>query len=376
MKQDTGFIKYAELGRKLLRINWILIAAITIIASVGFVALYSAAGGSFMPWAEPQIMRYILGLLMLTIIAMINVRVWLLLSVPIYTISLLMLAAVPLFGAEISGSTRWLSLAGISFQPSEAMKISMIMAIAAYYSYIPESKVSSPLYLVTPLVIIALPVILVIRQPDLGTAILLGIVGLMMLFLAGVSWFYYIAGVAIAGFLLPYVWDGLHAYQKGRILTFIDPERDPYGAGYHIIQSKIAIGSGGINGKGLMNGTQSQLNFLPEKHTDFIFTMLAEETGFMGGVSLIALYAVTILLLIYMAIRCRDMYSGLVISGVCISIFMYVLINIAMVIGLAPVVGLPLPLVSYGGTSMLVFMVSIGMAMSGYVHRERPEPKL
>ena len=272
-----------KLKQKLLSLNWPFLLLITAITLIGVAALYSVAGGSLEPWASRHVVRYCLGLALLFIVALSDIRWWLRAAYPLYLIVLLMLAAVLLFGVESGGAKRWLGYGEFSFQPSEMMKIALVLAVARYYQWLPPSQVSWPYAVFPPLLMIGIPILFALEQPDLGTAALFGIVGAGLLFLAGVSWIYFIAALVGVIVVLPHVWARLHDYQQERILTFIDPERDPTGSGYHILQSKIAIGSGGFAGKGFMQGTQAQLNFLPEKHTDFIFTMFSEETGFIGA---------------------------------------------------------------------------------------------
>jgi len=357
-------------GEKLLAFNWPFVLLITALAAVGAVFLYSVAGGSLNPWAEVHVIRYCLGLAILFAVALIDIRVWIRSAYPVYMLALFLLIAVPFIGAENGGARRWLEIGGLNFQPAEFMKIALILAVARYYQWLPHRHVSNPAALLLPLAMVAAPVALVIAQPDLGTAVLFASVGAGLLFLAGVSWIYFVTGVVGVLTTLPFVWNGLHAYQKARIMTFIDPGKDPLGAGYHILQSKIALGSGGIMGKGFMKGTQSHLNFLPEKHTDFIFTMFAEEMGFIGGIALLALYLVVLLSITYMALRCRHQFGRLIAAGVGLTLFIYVFINVAMVMGLVPVVGVPLPLVSYGGTSMLTLMFGLGLVLNAHVHRK------
>ncbi|MGI9413276.1 MAG: rod shape-determining protein RodA [Hyphomicrobiales bacterium] len=357
------------LKRKLLRINWFMVAVTAAIAAFGSVMLYSVAGGKLSPWAGVHMWRFAFGLGVLLLVALIDIRIWLKLAFPMYALALGLLCLVPLFGEKAMGAQRWLELGGFQVQPSELMKVALVLALAAYYNWLPEEKVSKPHYLALPLAMIAVPVLLVLKQPDLGTAGLLFAGGMAVVFLSGVHWLYFAAGVLGTGGAVPFLWSYLHDYQKARVLTFLDPERDPMGAGYHIIQSKIAVGSGGISGKGLMSGTQSQLNFLPEKHTDFIFTTLAEEFGLIGAGGLLALYMTIILLGIYIAIRCRNRFGRLIAGGLTFTFFLFVFINVAMVTGLVPVVGVPLPLVSYGGTAMLTLMVGIGFLLNAAVHR-------
>jgi rod shape determining protein RodA len=359
-----------RLKQRLIAINWPFIGLITAITFIGVAALYSVAGGSLDPWASRQVVRYCLGLGFLFAIALSDIRWWLRAAYPLYFVALLMLAAVIVFGVESGGAKRWLGYGELSFQPSEMMKIALVLALARYYQWLPPKQVSRPYAVLPPLLMIGLPILLALDQPDLGTAALFGIVGGGLLFLAGVSWIYFLGGVVGVIAVLPHVWERLHDYQRERILTFIDPERDPSGSGYHILQSKIAIGSGGFMGKGFMHGTQAQLNFLPEKHTDFIFTMFSEEMGFIGAAVLLSLYLLALLFITYMALRCRSPFPRLVASGMGLCLFAYVFINVAMVTGLVPVVGVPLPLVSYGGTSMLTMMIGLGFVLNAHVNRE------
>ncbi len=358
------------LKKKLLLINWPFLALVTAIALVGVAALYSVAGGSLEPWASRHVVRYCLGLALLFIVALSDIRWWLRAAYPLYVIALIMLALVIVIGVESGGAKRWLGYGEMSFQPTEMMKIALVLALARYYQWLPPNRVSWPHAVLPPLLMIGAPALLALDQPDLGTAALFGIVGAGLLFLAGVSWIYFIGALVGVIVVLPHVWERLHDYQKERILTFIDPDRDPLGSGYHILQSKIAIGSAGLTGKGYMQGTQTQLNFLPEKHTDFIFTMFSEEMGFIGSLILLALYLLVLLFITYMALRCRSTFPRLVAAGTGLCLFAYVFINVAMVTGLVPVVGVPLPLVSYGGTSMLTMMIGLGFVLNAHVNRE------
>ncbi|MEC9367075.1 MAG: rod shape-determining protein RodA [Pseudomonadota bacterium] len=350
--------------------NWLFLIPVAMLAGIGAAALYSIAGGSLEPWAERHVIRFCAGLGLLFAVALVDIRVWIKSAYPVYILAFLLLAAVPLIGVENSGARRWLALGSLSFQPSELMKIALVLAMARYYQWLPPQKVSNPLALVVPLLMVVAPAALVAAQPDLGTAVLFTVVGLGLMFLAGVSWLYFVAAAVGVVSTLPFLFQRLHDYQKERVLTFIDPERDPMGAGYHILQSKIALGSGGITGKGYMQGTQSHLNFLPEKHTDFIFTMFAEEMGFIGGIGLLGLYLLLLLAIVYMALRCRSMFARLAVGGVGLGLFVYIFINAAMVMGLVPVVGVPLPLVSYGGTSMLTVMFGLGLVLNAHIHRK------
>ncbi|MGD9867353.1 MAG: rod shape-determining protein RodA [Hyphomicrobiales bacterium] len=370
MFSDSAHSREMTFGERIRALNWAFLVPVTMLAGIGAAALYSVAGGSLEPWAERHVIRYCAGLGILFAVALCDIRVWMRSAYPLYVAAIVLLAAVPFAGVEASGARRWLELGGLGFQPSELMKIALVLALARYYQWLPAGRVSNPLALAVPLLLIGAPAALVAMQPDLGTAILFAVVGCGLLFLAGVSWLYFIAAGAGLIAALPVLFERLHGYQKERVLTFIDPERDPMGAGYHILQSKIALGSGGIAGKGFMQGTQSHLNFLPEKHTDFIFTMFAEEMGFIGAAGLLGLYLLVLLALAWMALRCRSLFARLVIGGVALGLFVYIFINAAMVMGLVPVVGVPLPLVSYGGTSMLTVMFALGLALNAHIHRK------
>ncbi|MDA7426198.1 rod shape-determining protein RodA [Thalassococcus lentus] len=364
--------------RKVLHLNWPLVVLLTAVASVGFLMLYSVAGGSFSPWAEPQMKRYALGLAIMFLVAMVPIWFWRNMAFVAYLVGLALLLAVEFFGSVGMGAQRWIDLGFMRLQPSELMKISMVMMLAAYYDWLPLKKTSRPLWVLLPIVLILLPTGLVISQPDLGTAILLLTAGGLMMFLAGVHWAYFatvIAGGA-AGIWAVFQsrgtdWQLLKDYQFRRIDTFLDPSSDPLGAGYHITQAKIAMGSGGWTGRGFMQGTQSRLNFLPEKHTDFIFNTLAEEFGFVGGISLLVLYVLVLVFCIFAAIQNKDRFSSLLILGIGLTFFLFFAVNMSMVMGLAPVVGVPLPLVSYGGSAMLVLMVAFGLVQSAHIHRHR-----
>ncbi len=358
-----------SVGQKLMRLHWPVIIVVCALAGIGVAALYSVADGSLQPWGDRHIGRFVALLGIVLIIAVVPREVWLGMAYPAYFVSLLLLIAVLFVGAEAGGARRWLSIGGITLQPSEFMKITLVLALARYYQWLPKRSVSHPFALLVPAMLVGAPVGLTLLQPDLGTAMIFGLVGAGILFLAGVSVFYYLAGIGAVALLFPYIWAALHDYQRKRIEVFLNPEADPLGAGYHIAQSKIALGSGGLSGRGFLQGTQAQLDFLPEKHTDFIFTTIAEEWGFIGSAVVLALFAVLVVLLIVMAIRCVSQFARLTIMGTALIVFFYVFINIAMVTGLVPVVGVPLPLVSYGGTAMTTIMIGIGLAMSAYVQR-------
>ena len=364
--------------RKILFINWGLVALIIGAASSGFVMLISVAGGSLDPWASAQMQRFSIGLVAMFAIAMTPIWIWRNLSVPIYLIALLLLLLVEFFGSTGMGAQRWINLGFINLQPSEVAKIALVMLMAAYYDWLPSDKVSRPLWVFVPLIFISLPVLLVIQQPDLGTSILLLLSGVTVMFLAGVHWIYFGTVMALStGLVLALFksrgteWQLLQEYQFLRIDTFLNPDSDPLGAGYHITQSKIALGSGGWTGRGFMEGTQSRLNFLPEKHTDFIFTTIAEELGFIGTISILAIYVAIIIFCLFSALRHKERFSSLLSLGLTVTFFLFFAVNMSMVMGLAPVVGVPLPLISYGGSAMLVLMGAFGLIQSAHVHRPR-----
>ncbi len=364
-----GAPRHLAFSDRVAALNWPFLILITVVAVIGVATLYSVAGGSYHPWAEQHVIRYCIGLSILFAVALVDIRVWLHAAFPVYALALILLLAVPIIGVESGGARRWIGAGSLTFQPAELMKVALVLALARYYQWLPAKHISHPLSLLLPIGLIGVPLALVLMQPDLGTALLFAAVGAGMMYLAGVSWVYFVTGATAVFFAAPFVWDHLHAYQRERILTFIDPGRDPQGAGYHILQSKIAFGSGGITGKGYMQGTQSQLNFLPEKHTDFIFTMFAEEMGFIGSLTVMGLYMLMILFVTFMALRCRSQFARLLAGGVSITLFVYVFINMAMVMGLVPVVGVPLPLLSYGGTSIVTLMFGFGLALNAHVHR-------
>ncbi len=361
---------------KALALNWPLVLVLCAVASTGFVMLYAAAGGDFDPWAKAQMIRFGAGFVGMMIIAMIHIRFWRTLTPLAYLGALGLLVLVEFFGTIGMGAQRWISIGPLQIQPSEVMKVALVMALAAYYAWLDPKKVSRPLWLVPPLVLILVPTGLVLIQPNLGTATLLVAGGGTVMFLAGVSlWYFGAAVAAVAGLVTAVLkshgthWQLLHDYQYRRIFTFLDPENDPLGAGYHISQAKIAMGSGGLSGRGFMQGTQSRLNFLPERHTDFIFTSLAEDFGFIGALGLLILLTLVVVFCMVSAITNRDRFGALVTGGIAMMFFLFFAVNMGMVMGMMPVVGVPLPLVSYGGSSMLVLMAAFGLAQSAHVHR-------
>lgn len=367
LRRFTG--REMRLADKLFEFNWGFLLLLAVIASIGFAMLYSVADGSFSPWALRQMIRFALGAGIMVVVAVIDLRLWMRVAYPMYAVALALVAAVDIVGFKGMGAQRWLNLGLIQIQPSEIMKVAILLALARYFHGLALDEVSRVRNLIVPLLLVVVPVGLVVKQPDLGTAILLTVSGGVIFFAAGLAWRYFIFGGVAVLAAVPVIWDRLHDYQKNRVFTFLDPERDPLGAGYHILQSKIALGSGGVFGKGFMEGTQAHLNFLPEKQTDFIFTMLGEELGFVGGLTLLGFYVMVLLFSFSVSIQCRNQFGRLLALGVSVSFFFYIFINTAMVMGLLPVVGVPLPLVSYGGTAMLSLMFAFGLLMSVYIHR-------
>lgn len=358
---------------KLSRLHWPLIILLTIIAGAGVITLYSVAEGNWQPWAMKHGLRYVAALGILIAVAMVPIRYWLALAYPVYFAALFALLAVPFIGEVNMGAKRWIELGGLQFQPSEAMKIGLVLGLARYYHGLRAEQVSHFLYLIPPAMMIGAPVGLIFMQPDLGTALLLAATGAIVVFVAGLSWRIGFAGLlgAVAAGYGAYRFEILKEYQVNRILTFLNPDRDPLGEGYHLLQSKTGIGSGGLTGKGFMEGTQAQLKFLPEMQTDFIFTVFGEEFGFVGAMGLLFLYFAVILTGLSIAMASKSHFARLATIGVVATFTLYVLINTGMVMGLAPVVGVPLPLVSYGGTVMLTIMAGFGIVMSAYVHRDQ-----
>lgn len=358
------------IGQKLWQVNWFLVLFIVILTAIGCAMLYSAGEGSWNPWATRHIIRFVIGLFLMIMVAVTDIRIWMRHAYTLYFLVLGLLIAVEVMGVIGMGAQRWIDLGVIQLQPSEIMKITLVLALARYFHGASLEEIGRPTSLIIPLLLVAAPVVLVIRQPDLGTAIMLTMTAGVIFFLAGVrTWkFGLVIGAILAA--MPLAWTMLRGYQKNRILTFLNPESDPLGAGYHIMQSKIALGSGGVFGKGYLSGTQSHLNFLPEKQTDFIFTMLAEEFGMVGGLLLLGIYAIVLIYGFAIALRVHNQFGRLITLGIAGTFFFYVFINIAMVMGLVPVVGVPLPLVSYGGTAMLSLMIGFGFILCAYVHRD------
>jgi rod shape determining protein RodA len=363
------------LRQKLGELPWMVILLILLIGSVGLAMLYSAAHGDPDRWAVKQGARFAAGLAVMLVVALVDIRFWLRHAYTIYAIGLALLFAVAAIGVVGMGARRWIDLGPINVQPSEIMKIALVLTLARYYHARTLDEAITLKALIVPVLLILVPAGLVAKQPDLGTAILLVAGSAAILFVAGVRLWIFAAGALGAVAALPIGWHFLREYQRERIYTFLDPERDPLGAGYHITQSKTAIGSGGIGGKGFMQGTQSHNYFLPERHTDAIFSMFAEEFGMIGSVALIALYCLLIAYGIAIAIGARHHFGRLVAVGIVSIFFVYMFINIAMVTGLVPMVGVPLPLVSYGGTAMITLLFGFGLLISVHIHRDVDIPR-
>ena len=360
---------------RLRSINFVFLFLVTLIFLFGVLSLYSVSGGEFNSWPIKHVQRFILGLIIFFIICSFDIKFFFIFAYPIFFLSLLFLIVVPFLGTEMYGATRWIKVAGISLQPSEFIKFTLILALAKYFHSTAGDSKSFIKKFILPLIIILIPVIIVATQPDLGTAVIIFIGGVSIFWIVGLSYKYFISGGVVLILSIPLLWQYLKDYQKERVFTFFNPERDPLGNGYHIMQSKIALGSGGISGKGYMEGTQSHLNFLPEMHTDFIFTMFGEEFGFLGVLVLICLYAGLIFLSIKMGLESRSYFGKYLSLGISTVFFIYIFVNISMVTGLLPVVGVPLPLVSYGGSSMLAVMGAFGLLMNCYIHQKTILPK-
>ncbi len=358
--------------RELARLPWGIVLVIVALGSFGIVILYSAAGGSLSPWALKQAVRFVILLIVMLMLAMVRPETWMRLAWPIYGVVLLGLIGVELLGQVGGGSQRWLDIGIIRLQPSEFMKLAIVLVLARYYQSLPRGFETQLNALLPALALIAFPAALVMLQPDLGTALSITFGGVVVMFLAGVRlWLFIGAGVATAA-AMPLVWTMMHEYQRKRVLIFLDPSTDPRGAGYHITQSKIAIGSGGINGKGFLNGTQSHLDYLPELHTDFIFATMAEEWGLIGGLFIILGFAIILAWGIRVALNGKNQFERLLAFGLTATLFFYLAINMMMVMGLAPVVGIPLPLISYGGSAMMTVLILLGIIMG--IDRQNTRP--
>ena len=367
----------ADIGRRELTLadkvrglQWGLVLLISAVAGIGFAMLYSAANGDFQPWASRQMTRFAVALVPMIAAALIDIRHWFRSAYWIYAGALILVIAVDLRGIIGMGAQRWISIGPIQLQPSEIMKIAMVLALARWFHGVSAEDIGRIRYLLIPAAMVVVPVLLVLKQPDLGTAMMLLAGGAALFFLAGMRIWMFAAGATAALVAAPFAWSLLRDYQKSRLYTFFDPDRDPLGAGYHILQSKIALGSGGLFGKGFLQGTQTHLSFLPEKQTDFIFTIIAEEFGLVGGLALLILFTLVIVYAFAIAFRSRSQFGRLLGLGIAVNFFLYAFINTAMVMGLIPVVGVPLPLISYGGTAMIALMLGFGLLMNVGIHRD------
>lgn len=366
----AGFRSPNSTKTKLLDIYWLLPLLLILTACVGVAMIYSATGGTWQLGARQHLIRLIAGLCLMIGIALINIRLWFSLAYPAYIFALVLLIGVEFFGISVNGSQRWLDLGITRLQPSEIMKLALVMALARYYHDLAPERVSHPFGIFGAVFLLAVPAALVLRQPDLGTTVLLVATGICIMFLAGIKW--RVIGAALLASIIAvpaFFIYGLQPYQKERLLTFLDPERDPTGASYHIIQSKIALGSGGVSGKGFQQGSQASLNYVPENRTDFIFTVIGEEMGLIGGLMTMSLYIFIAAICFWLAAQCRALFAKLLILGFLCTFILYVFINLAMVMGMAPVVGVPLPLISYGGTVMLTLFVGFGLVLSAHLYR-------
>ncbi|GEM17316.1 rod shape-determining protein RodA [Gluconobacter oxydans] len=359
---------------RLLQVNWLYVLLVCVLAGVGYIALYSAGGGSAKPFAGPQMVRFGFGLVMMIAVSLVSPRILRMASVPIYLLSVTLLALVLRMGHVGKGAERWINLAGMQFQPSEFAKIGLVLMLATWFHRIGNERMGNPLRLIPPALLTLLPVLLVLKEPNLGTATIIGVIGATMFFAAGMRLWQILLLVAPLPFMGKLIYSHLHDYQKARIDTFLHPEHDPLGAGYNIIQSKIALGSGGMWGEGYLHGSQGQLNFLPEKQTDFIFTMIGEEWGFVGGIAVITLLGTLVMGGMLIAIRSRNQFGRLLGLGIAMDFFLYCAVNLSMVMGAIPVGGVPLPLISYGGSAMLTMMFGFGLLMSAWVHRNERDP--
>ena len=362
--------KNQSISDKISSFDYILFFSILMLGIISVFAMYSSERGNFSYYTQNHLYRLSIFFVLFIIISFVKLQLLYRLSYFFYFIVLLLLVGVDLFGVVASGSKRWINFFFINLQPSELMKVALIIFLARYYNKIPSQSVNSIKYIIIPFFSFLIPVFLVIAQPDLGTALLIAISGIIVIWLTGfrIKYFMYLSFVLVC--LIPVGIAFLKPYQKSRILTFLDPERDPLGAGYQIIQSKIAVGSGGFFGKGFLQGSQSYLDYLPEKHTDFIFTLFSEEFGFLGSIILLAIYAIIIYRIASIGSNSRNNFSKLFCFGFAAAFFVYVTVNMAMVLGLLPIVGAPLPIMSYGGSSMLSIMIGLGIVMSCKIHNQ------
>ena len=371
MFQHTRINSDLNFFQKLKNLDYVLLVCIILLSITSTLVMYSTDGGEFLYHTKSHATKLLVFFIMMLMISFFNIKFWHHLSYFFYFITTLLLIYVSIFGIKVSGSQRWIDLYYIVLQPSELMKIAVILCLAKYYHRVNVEKINSFISISLALTLILIPVILVLAQPDLGTSILIVSSGLIILWLGGVKIKYFFVSFIAFLITLPFAISFLQPYQKLRILTFLDPDRDPLGAGYQIIQSKIAIGSGGFFGKGFLQGTQSYLDFLPEKHTDFIFTLFSEEFGFIGSILLLFLYTIIIIRIVSIGAFVKSIFAKLFCFGFAFAIFIYITVNLSMVLGLLPIVGSPLPIMSYGGSSMLATMIGFGIVMSAKIHSKQ-----
>lgn len=361
---------------KLFEINWLLVTLIFLVGLVGVTMIFAATDGVWSRGASQHLIRLILSGILMLGIALVDEKFWYIMAYPAYAAALILLIGVEYFGVSVNGSQRWLDLGVMRLQPSEVMKLSIVLALARYFHDLPQWRISGVSGLLGALLFIVLPMALILRQPDLGTTLLVGATGITIIFLAGVNWKVILTALATSVIAVPLFFRfGLKEYQRARIRTFLDPSIDPTGASYHITQSKIALGSGGVSGKGFMNGTQRQLEYVPENRTDFIFTVIGEEFGLIGSLATMGLYLFVIGLCAWLSYQCKHVFSRLMILGITTTFVLYIFINLAMVMGVIPVVGVPLPLISYGGTVIMTVMAGFGLILSAHLHRQNDLPK-
>ncbi|MCB9987015.1 MAG: rod shape-determining protein RodA [Rhodospirillales bacterium] len=352
-----------------------LVLAVAALAFVGFAALYSAAGGDWDPWARQQAIRFAIGFILMLAVALSDLKWIYRLAYPFWAFCVALLLFVEIKGVIGMGARRWIDLGFVNLQPSDLMKVAIVMALARYYHALPPGRERRLRTLLVPALLTIVPVALIVLQPDLGTSVMIVMVAAAMVYIGGAPGWLFAGGFALFAAAVPTAYHFLHGYQKKRVMTFLDPESDPLGAGYHITQSKIAIGSGGFSGKGYLQGSQAHLNFLPEKHTDFIFTMIAEEWGFVGAIALLALFSFILYQGYRVSLRARTQFGRLLALGLITNYAIYIVINIGMVTGLMPVVGEPLPLISYGGTAMISTLFAFGLILSVAVNRNASLPR-
>lgn len=370
--QRGRFKKWRARAREL---NGFIVGVILALSALGIIMLYSASGGHVWPWAGAQAIRFVIGFVAMMVIALAPMRNLLRFAYPVYGMLLLMLVVVELIGVVGMGAQRWVSVGIFTLQPSELMKLGLILAIARYFQGVQLEGTRHLYLLVAPVAMMCAPAVLILLQPNLGTATITLFIGFVMCFMAGIRWYYFAGAISAVLASLPIAWQFMHDYQRRRVLTFLDPTADPLGAGYNILQSMIAIGSGGMFGKGLTHGSQGQLDFLPEKQTDFIFTMLAEELGFVGSCALVAMYVLLLVFALMVAMKSRHAFGRLIATGVASLLFAHVFINMAMVMGMIPVVGVPLPFLSYGGSFLISTMAACGLLLNAYIHKDEYLPR-